>query len=113
MTTRYVQAGKVLDYTNTTGAAIPSGAGVLMGTKLGVALATIPNNATGSVQICGVFGLDKLSTDNMTQGALVYWDNTNKRLTLTASGNTLAGVAAAAAAATTTSVNVLLNGVSA
>lgn len=112
MTTHYVQAGKVLDFPNA-GSAIASGDGVLVGTKLGVALASIAAGATGSVQICGVFALPKLSTDNMTQGAAVYWDNANKRLTLTSAGNTLAGVAAAAAAATTTSVNVLLNGVSA
>ena len=111
MTTRYVQAGKVLDYTNAGGDNIASGDGVLIGAKLGVALTTIAAGTTGSVQICGVFALPKLSTDNMTQGAAVYWDNANKRLTLTSDGNTLAGVAAAAAAATTTSVNVLLNGV--
>ena len=45
----------------------------------------------------------------MTQGALVYWDNANSRMTLSSAGNTLAGVAAAPAAASTTSVNVLLN----
>lgn len=112
MTTRYVQAGKVLDFTNA-GSAIASGEGVLIGTKLGVALTAIAAGATGAVQICGVFTLPKLSTDNITQGAAVYWDSTNKRLTLTSAGNTLAGVAAAAAAASTTSVNVLLNGVSA
>jgi predicted RecA/RadA family phage recombinase len=110
MTTRYVQAGKVLDFTNA-GAAIASGAGVLVGTRLGVALTAIPAGATGSVQICGVFSMPKLGTDNMTQGALVYWDSANARLTTTASGNTLAGVAAAAAGAGVASVSVLLNGV--
>lgn len=111
MTTRYVQAGKVLDYTNTGSATIASGEGVLIGTKLGVALTTIAVGATGAVQICGVFTLPKLSTDNMTQGASVYWDADEKRLTTTATDNTLAGVAALAAGASTTSVNVLLNGV--
>jgi predicted RecA/RadA family phage recombinase len=112
MTTRYVQAGKVLDFTNA-GGAIASGAGVLIGTKVGVALVNIATGATGSVQICGVFSMPKLSTDNMTQGALVYWDSANSRLTLSSAGNTLAGVAAAPAAASTTVVSVLLNGVSA
>lgn len=108
MTTRYVQAGKVLDFPNT-GTAIASGAGVLIGTLLGVALTNIPANTTGSVQICGVFTLPKLPADAIAQGALVYWDAANARLTTTSAGNTLAGVAAAAAAATTTSVNCLLN----
>jgi len=108
MTTRFVQPGRVLDFTNA-GAAIASGAGVLIGTRFGVALANIATGATGSVQICGVFTVPKLSTDNMTQGALVYWDAANSRMTLTSAGNTLAGSAAAPAAASTTSVNVLLN----
>lgn len=113
MTTRFVQAGKVLDYTNAGSATIASGDAVLIGTKLGVALTAIPAGATGAVQICGVFTLPKLGTDNMAQGASVYWDADDKRLTTTATDNTLAGVAAAAAGASTTSVNVLLNGVSA
>ena len=72
-------------------------------------LKAIANGETGPVQVTGVFNIAKLSTDNMAQGALLYWDNTNSRLTTTASGNTLAGFAAAAAAATTTSVNIKIN----
>lgn len=112
MTSRYVQAGKVLDFPNP-GAAIASGDGVLVGTKVGIALANIAPSATGSVQICGVFSMPKLAADNMAIGALVYWDNTNKRLTTTSAGNMLAGVAAAAAPASTPVVSVLLNGISA
>lgn len=103
-------SGKVLDYVNG-GTPVTSGSGVLMGALLGVALVNIAANATGSVQVCGVFTLPKLATDTMAQGALLYWDNTNRRLTTTAAGNTLAGNAAVAAAATTTTVQVLLNGV--
>lgn len=109
MTTRHVQPGRVLDYT-AGGSAIASGAGVVVGTKFGVALAAIAATATGSVQICGVFTLPKLGTDTMAQGANVYWDTANARMTTTASGNTLAGVAANAAGSGATSVNVLLNG---
>ena len=83
---------------------------MLVGTWIGVALADIANNATGSVQIANVFTLPKLGTDTMAQGALVYWDNTNKRLTTTASGNTLAGKAFSAAGSGVTTVQVRLNG---
>lgn len=109
MTTRFIQPGKVLDFTNGA-SALASGAGVVVGTKFGVALAAIAANATGSVQICGVFSLSKASADAIGQGALVYWNATNNNITTTASGATLAGVAAAAAGAGATSVNVLLNG---
>ena len=107
MTTKFVQPGEVIHYT--AGANIASGQVVLMGARIGVALKAIANGETGPMQVTGVFNIAKLSTDNMAQGALLYWDNTNSRLTTTASGNTLAGFAAAAAAATTTSVNIKIN----
>lgn len=107
MTTKFVQPGEVIDYT--AGANIASGQVVLMGARIGVALKAIANGETGPMQVTGVFNIAKLSTDNMAQGALLYWDNTNSRLTTTASGNTLAGFAAAAAGATTTSVNIKIN----
>lgn len=107
MTTKFVQPGEVIDYT--AGANIASGQVVLMGARIGVALKAIANGETGPMQVTGVFNVAKLSTDNMAQGALLYWDNTNSRLTTTASGNTLAGFAAAAAAASTTSVNIKIN----
>lgn len=107
MTTKFVQPGEVIDYT--AGANIASGQVVLMGSRIGVALKAIANGETGPMQVTGVFNIAKLSTDNMAHGALLYWDNTNSRLTTTASGNTLAGFAAAAAAASTTSVNIKIN----
>ncbi len=107
MTTKFVQPGEVIDYT--AGANIASGQVVLMGARIGVALKAIANGETGPMQVTGVFNIAKLSTDNMAQGELLYWDNTNSRLTTTASGNTLAGFAAAAAAASTTSVNIKIN----
>lgn len=107
MTTKFVQPGEVIDYT--AGANIASGQVVLMGVLIGVALKAIANGETGPMQVTGVFNIAKLSTDNMAQGALLYWDNTNSRLTTTASGNTLAGFAAAAAGASTTSVNIKIN----
>ena len=107
MTTKFVQPGEVIDYT--AGANIASGQVVLMGARIGVALKAIANGETGPMQVTGVFNIAKLSTDNMAQGALLYWDNANSRLTTTASGNTLAGFAAAAAGASTTSVNIKIN----
>ncbi len=107
MTSKYVQPGEVIDYT--AGANIASGQVVLMGVRIGVALAAIANGATGSVQVSGVFTIAKLSTDVVSQGAALYWDNTNSRLTTTASGNTLAGYATAAAGNGATTVNIKIN----
>ena len=109
MAKNYVQEGDVFDYANASGSTIISGTPVLIGARLGVALADIANGATGSVQVEGVFTIAKLGTDNVAAGALLYWDNTNKRLTATASGNTLAGFAVAAAGSGVASVNIKIN----
>ena len=109
MTTRFVQPGRVRDYANG-GTAQVSGAVVVAGTLVGVCLAAIAANVTGSVQICGVFNLPKKAGDTPAQGAAVYWDATNGYITTTASGNTLAGKAFVAAASGDANVAVLLNG---
>lgn len=110
MTTKYVTEGCVIDYS--AGSTIASGQVLVVGTKVGVALTAIANGSVGSVQIAGVFRLAKLPTDVIGQGALVYWDTANSRLTTTSAGNTLAGVAYAAAGNGATTVDTLLNGVS-
>lgn len=91
----FVQIGDVLDYT--AGSAIASGAVVVMGVRIGIAVANIASGDVGPVRVKGVVELAKLSTDTPAQGALLYWDAANSRLTTTAGGNTLAGYAAKAA----------------
>lgn len=107
MTTKYVMSGEVVDYV--AGSAISSGQVVLMGMRIGVALAAIASGASGAVRVKGIFTIAKLSTDVVTQGALLYWDNTNFRLTLTSAGNTLAGYATKAAGNGVTTVEINLN----
>ena len=107
MTTKYVMSGDVIDYV--AGSAISSGQVLLVGVRVGVALADIANGATGAVAMEGVFTIAKLSTDVVAQGAALYWDNTNSRLTTTASGNTLAGYAFKAAGNGVTTVDISIN----
>lgn len=108
MTTKFKASGKVMDYV--AAALIASGAVLVIGVKVGVALTDIPNGATGSVQMAGVFELPKLSTDVMAQGALVYWDAGNSRLTTTVGANVLAGYVFAAAGNGPAVVQIVLNG---
>lgn len=107
MAKTYVGSGRVIDFT--AGANIVSGQPVLVGARLGVALTDIANGATGSVQMGGVFPVNKLATDVVAQGALLYWDAVNSRLTVTAAGNTLAGHAHAAAGNGAAQVQICLN----
>lgn len=107
MTTKFVQPGDVIDYT--AGANILSGQVVLIGARIGVALQDIANGKVGSMAMTGVFTINKLSTDVVAAGALLYWDNSNSRLTVTSSGNTLAGYAVAAAGSGVATVNIKIN----
>jgi predicted RecA/RadA family phage recombinase len=109
MAQNIIQDGDIIDFVNGTGATVTSGSGVLIGVRLGVALLDIANGATGACAVSKVAELPKLSTDVVAQGAALYWDNTNKRLTTTASGNTLAGYAFKAAGNGVSTVNIKLN----
>ncbi len=106
MATNYVQEGKTLNYT--AGADITSGQFVLIGSIGAVAKTDIANGKTGAVHICGVFSIPKAS-GAVTQGAKLYWDESESEVTTTATDNTLIGVAAAAAASGDSNAQVLLN----
>lgn len=97
MALNYQQEGDVIDFTAPAGGVL-AGTAYLIGQLLVVALVSAAAGATFSGKATGVWELPKLSAQAWTEGALVYWDNSNKRLTTVATGNTLVGVAAAAAA---------------
>lgn len=107
MTTKHIAEGRTIDHAPT--AQRLSGAGTLIGTRIGIAVDDVAANATGVFYIKGVFELNKLTADVVTQGAALYWDNTNLRLTTTASGNTYAGWAYAAASGSVSTVQIVLN----
>lgn len=69
-----------------------AGQGALIGNLFCVALSDVANGADGEWKTEGVFDITKVGSQAWaTVGAAVYWDNTNKRLTTSASGNTLVG----------------------
>ena len=106
MAKNYVQPGE--NVTLTAPYAVTSGDGALVGSLFGVALVTLANAASGEFRTVGVWDLTALSTDALAVGAKVYWDNTNKRVTATATANTLIGVAVKAKAAGETTARVRL-----
>lgn len=89
-----------------------SGQGALIGQLFGVASNTVLSGAEAEWATTGVFELTKIGSQAWTVGACVYWDNTNKRCTTVASGNTLIGAAtvAAGSGAGVTTGTVRLNG---
>ena len=103
----YIQDGKTISFTPT--AAVASGEAVLLGMLLVVAIGAIAANTAGEGVTEGVFELPKKSTDVVTQGADLYWDDTAKNLTITASTNKFVGKAWAAAANPSATVWVKIN----
>lgn len=77
---------------------VASGAGALVGSLFGVANRAAVSGALVGLDVIGVFDLAKNPAEAWTVGARVYWDNTNRRVTTTATSNTLIGVAIVAAA---------------
>jgi predicted RecA/RadA family phage recombinase len=73
--------------------AVESGDGLLVGAIFGVASHDATSGADVETQLTGVLDLAKTASQAWTAGAKVYWDNTAKRVTNVASGNTLVGVA--------------------
>ncbi|MDK2124153.1 DUF2190 family protein [Parachitinimonas caeni] len=108
MARNFVKSGQVMDVRASS--PIRSGEVVVLGKRLGVALGDIAVNQLGAVQMQGVFLLPKNPADAVSQGDLLYWNASNRQLTSTASGNTLAGYAFAPAAAGSSSAELCLNG---
>ena len=103
-----VQDGDVI--TVTAPYAVTSGQGCQVGAALfGIASGDAASGATLELQVEGVYDVTALSTDTAAVGDLLYWDNTNKRLTTTATSNLKVGVAVAAKASGATTARILLN----
>ncbi len=114
MTTKFVQDGDVLDYANASGATIASGAVVVMGNIIGVALSDIADGTTGAVAIEGVFTLPKTTGSAWTIGSKLLWDVSAGKFDVgtatPATGDvSVCCVAAGAAASAATTGPVLLN----
>lgn len=100
----YVQPGDILTLTAPSGGVV-SGTAYLIGAILVVAAVTAAESESFAAKTAGVFTLPKTTSEAWTEGAKLYWNNTTKKLTTTASGNTLVGVAASAAASADTTGN--------
>jgi len=108
MADNFVQKGDVLELIAP--ADKTTGDGVLVGKLFGVALSTVLSGADLQVKRTGVWTLPKLTTDVVTPGALLYWDDGNDRLTLIASTHKLVGFATIAAGNGVLVVDVVLTG---
>lgn len=104
----FIQSGNVITFTAPTGG-ITSGSGLLAGSLFGVASTDAAQGTPVECSMTGVFELPK-AADDVEFGEALYWDDTEKEVTVTALDNTLIGAAVAAAAAGVATVRVRLNG---
>ena len=102
----YVQPGNTV--TLAAPYAVTSGGGLLVGSIFGVAIVDAIQGEEIEACLVGVVDLAKAGPA-WAPGDKVYWDNTNKVATKTATDNTLIGVAVAAAAANAAIGRVRLN----
>ena len=87
----YVQPGNTI--TLTAPYAVESGDGLLVGAIFGVATGAAVNGDSIEAALVGVFDLTKVGSQAWAVGDKVYWDNTAKQATKTATDNTLIGAA--------------------
>lgn len=110
--TKYAE-GLSIDYTP--GSALTAGtvtvlSGATAGKLIGIPGQDIEANKLGSLDISGIWEVDAKSTDVFAIGEKVYWDAGNSQLTVTSSGNTLAGVVVKAKGSGTTRALLKLSG---
>ncbi|MBD8540934.1 DUF2190 family protein [Oxalobacteraceae sp. CFBP 8761] len=88
-----------------------SGQALLVGAFFGVACNDALQGTPVEIKRTGVYSLAATTADTGATGAKIYWDNTAKRLTTTATNNTLVGALAIPKGGTEASATVLLDGV--
>lgn len=110
MSTSFVQPGDVVTLTAPTGGVV-SGTPYLVGNLLVIAMANIAQTLPFEGMVVGVHTVPKATGAAWTEGQNLYWDNTNKNFTPTATANYHAGQAVAAAASGDTTGKIRLNGI--
>jgi len=101
----FVQEGDKVDYTPSS--AVAAGQVVVQGDLVGVAVQAIEANKLGAIAVTGVFDVVK-TTGAISAGTKVYWDDTNKYATTSATGTKYMGKAVKAAASADATVRVRL-----
>lgn len=102
MSVNKIQEGRVITFENA-GEAVMSGQLVKIGDVFGVASVDIPQNASGAVELEGVFEVPCELSGEVEQGTKLYYKS-NKNVTETGSGNTFCGICFRKAAASDTTV---------
>lgn len=105
----YISDGSTLPLAVPYSGGVTAGQGMLVGTFLfGIAATAGAQNAVITAAVTGVFDIAKEPSLVVAAGDKIWWDNTNRRGTKTATANVPIGIAVQAEAGATTTVRVLL-----
>lgn len=84
---------RVIDnWTNGSGGTLDVGSVIALADRIGVLQQTVPDGEKGVVICSGRWAMALKSGDNPAVGDRVYWDDTNKEITVTATAMVNAGV---------------------
>jgi predicted RecA/RadA family phage recombinase len=104
---RFIHIGDTIDYTP--GTDVTSGAVVVQGSLVGIAVRDIAANTLGALRVTGVHEFPKATGQAIAAGSAVHWDATAGRATTTTTNNAFIGKAVKAAATADTEVWVRLS----
>jgi predicted RecA/RadA family phage recombinase len=113
MKNQFQPTGDVIAMTVPYAGGVVAGQGVLVGSLFGVAATDGAQNASVEAATVGVYDLTKQPALAISAGARVFWDDTNRRITTTATSNHCIGRALVAALAGDATVRTLLGSVTA
>jgi predicted RecA/RadA family phage recombinase len=102
----FIQTGDLLTLTAPT--ALKAGDPFKVGSIIAIASTDAESGGVVNGLTTGVYDVPKVAGIAFTQGDKVYWNDTDRAFTKTATGNTLAGVAVVAAASAATTARVRL-----
>lgn len=107
----FVQPGKSITVTVPSGG-VTSGVGVLIGTLFGISEVTAAVGERANILTEGEVEIAKTSALAVTEGAALFWDNTNKVVNLTSAAQKLVGIATKAASnpSSTITMKIIQNG---
>lgn len=112
MSNTFVQPGKVLTHSNSSGSGISAGDVVVIGDTVAIALVDIANGDEGSVSVAGVHSVTKAAGTAWNQGDKIDWDAStsafDKGITAASGDVEDCGIAAADAGSADTTAQVLL-----
>lgn len=94
-----IQEGRIVDYTAT--ATIANGNVIVLANRIGIAQGNAEVGEVIALELVGVYEITATTADAIAFGDVVYFDNTAKEITTTATDNTLAGIAINAKAGAT------------